>query len=109
VVNFFLTGDAHAAKRTAAAALARLLDDTGAAPGPTPPVRLVADRDCGSAVAAALKDLGADVEWGVPAAGALLPVLHLVRGLARPGPPQLVATAYRDGTCALALIHPAPR
>lgn len=110
VVTFFLPHvsssapvPAHLAKRTVHEAFTRLLPGQDA----TPPTRLIADDSpVGTAVATQIRALGAPVEVVPPGAGALLPMLHLARGLARPGAPHLVATACRDGSCALALVRP---
>ncbi|MER5748857.1 beta-ketoacyl synthase N-terminal-like domain-containing protein [Streptomyces sp. NPDC002088] len=110
VVTFFLPHASptapvasHTARQAVGDAFARLLPDPEAAP----PTRLIADDSpVGTAVAEQIRSLGAEVDVVPPGAGALLPMLHVSRGLARPGPPHLVATACRDGSCALALVSP---
>ncbi|GHC40235.1 beta-ketoacyl synthase N-terminal-like domain-containing protein [Streptomyces cinnamoneus] len=103
--TFFLT----TAERTVHEALARLVEDAGAPDGTTLPARLICDPcPAGTALAGHLRRLGVPADIVPPGAGTLLPFLHLTRGLARPGPPHLVAAASSDGACALTLVQPLP-
>ncbi|WP_053161059.1 beta-ketoacyl synthase N-terminal-like domain-containing protein [Streptomyces caatingaensis] len=86
--------------------LIRLLKD---APAPDSALLVTDATDAsplGAVLADALRRFGVPADTVPPAAGTLLPMLHLARTLGRPGPPRLLATTSPDGACALTLARP---